>query len=137
MNFHHCDRLRERVLDEGRNTMACYFVPRRGTGYLSDGRQAPKSYNDNNDSSSSVDNGTQNVHKHTRTHTHTHTHLVDGDGKADALRVGAHGRVHPHHLPKLVHEGPTAIARVDRGVGLDEVALVSRRFKIDNRKNGE
>lgn len=50
-------------------------------------------------------------------------YLVDGDGKPDALGVGADGRVHADHLPELVHEGAAAVARVDGGVRLDEVHL--------------
>ncbi len=69
--------------------------------------------------------------------THKYTHLVDGDGKPDPFRVSAHGRVNPHHLPELVHEGPAAVARVDRGVGLDEVTLVHwRLFETGKEKQG-
>ena len=46
---------------------------------------------------------------------------VDGDGEAEPLAGAHHGRVDPDHLPAGIQERAAGIARVDRGVGLDEL----------------
>ena len=48
---------------------------------------------------------------------------VDRDGKPDALAVGDDGRVDAHHLAVQVQQRSAAVARVDGGVGLDEIVI--------------
>src|SRR3990172_13004082 len=45
---------------------------------------------------------------------------VDRDREADPLGALRDGAVDAHHLATLVDERPAAVARVDRGGGLDE-----------------
>ena len=50
--------------------------------------------------------------------------LVDGDGKSDpfvAAAAGRDGRIDPDHFAIQVHQGATAVARVNRGIRLNEV----------------
>ena len=46
---------------------------------------------------------------------------VHRDREADPLRRGDHGRVDADDPPPAVDERPAAVARVERGVGLDHV----------------
>src|SRR3989454_11966325 len=46
---------------------------------------------------------------------------VRGDRKADARAAGGDRRSDPYHLALHVHQRPTGVARIDRGVGLKEV----------------
>src|SRR5947209_8218603 len=48
---------------------------------------------------------------------------VDGNGKPDALRLAVDRRVDADELAADVEERATGVARVDRGVGLDEVGV--------------
>ncbi len=48
---------------------------------------------------------------------------VDRDREADAVGVGAHGRVDPHDLAAGVEERAAGVAGVDAGVGLEEVEI--------------
>src|SRR5262245_4986028 len=45
---------------------------------------------------------------------------VDRDREPDALPRGHHGRIDPDHLTLDVQQRTTGIARIDRGIGLDE-----------------
>src|SRR4029079_8754738 len=46
---------------------------------------------------------------------------VDGDGEADVLRLAGRGRVDADDLAGRVEQRTAAVARVDRGIGLDQV----------------
>ena len=47
--------------------------------------------------------------------------LVDGNGEPDVLGVAADGGVDADELAQHVEQRPPRIARVDAGVGLDQV----------------
>ena len=49
--------------------------------------------------------------------------LVDGDGKTDALGAGADRHVDADHVAVDVQQRPARIARVDAGVGLDQIVV--------------
>eukprot|EP01022_Parablepharisma_sp_SALTPOND_P017632 TRINITY_DN2854_c0_g1_i1.p1 TRINITY_DN2854_c0_g1~~TRINITY_DN2854_c0_g1_i1.p1 ORF type:complete len:786 (-),score=227.08 TRINITY_DN2854_c0_g1_i1:181-2538(-) len=48
---------------------------------------------------------------------------VDRDGEADALSLGHDGGVDAHHLALEVDQGAAGVARVDAGIGLQEVVI--------------
>ncbi len=52
--------------------------------------------------------------------------LVDRDGEADALGVRRTAVLMPMASPLQVEQGPAAVARVDGGVGLHQVAVRAR-----------
>jgi hypothetical protein len=49
--------------------------------------------------------------------------LLDGNGETDPLARGVHGGVDADHGAPRVEQGPTRIAGVDGGVGLDEIVV--------------
>jgi hypothetical protein len=50
-------------------------------------------------------------------------HGVDGDRAADTVRARANGGVHADHTTVDLEERPAAVARVDRGIGVDELIV--------------
>jgi len=66
-------------------------------------------------------------------------HLVDRYGEADVLRVGTilgtpgYCRVHADDLPSRVDEGTTGVARIDGGIGLDQVLEFSVAVPVPPR----
>ena len=57
--------------------------------------------------------------------------FVDGDGETDLLGLGADGDVDADHFAHQVDQGTAAVAGIDRGVGLDQVAVGLGVVRID------
>ena len=67
---------------------------------------------------------------------HVALRFVHGDRKADALRAGDDRGIHADHAAVAVHERPAGIARIDRGIRLDEAAhFLPWRIRIYLRRD--
>src|SRR5215510_3495909 len=48
---------------------------------------------------------------------------IDGSGKTDALATRDNGGINANHLAAHIEQGTTTVARIDRGIGLDEIVI--------------